>query len=356
METSLSDNMVKLVRYSVVSIKRDEEKPLVVGKEKLFDDNLDGEAFTTWVTSEVAGAHGVPDEDRKYLRVSYEVLGRWPKQDRKYEKRKLEKLDGILHAVEQVQLGNPFDRLGRRMDRQAGRLKTLRADLARCADGVAEGLYETLEQHRDQGEFEAVRITRARLAKALKEGAGAKFNTDGLEAFVGRYRGINRRYLFASGEEVEADAAEWFMTWEQGETKDDGEYVQRVVGSQRRHYASDELPDLSENLVDLALNLYRKDLGITGWLTTRVEARQELALIAYQFDKLKFLWVGQVLSPNLEPVLDKDVFWMFLEWLDPKEESPAYFMYGLMFEIDFDAGTAKPFGDSFRKARFDSVG
>jgi len=101
-DTNLSDDMVKLVRYSVISIKRDEEKPLLVGKEKVFDDNLDGEAFTTWVTSEVANAHGLSAEDRKYLRVSYEVLGRWPKQDRKYERRQLQKLEGIQKAIENL--------------------------------------------------------------------------------------------------------------------------------------------------------------------------------------------------------------------------------------------------------------
>ncbi len=101
-DTNLSDDMVKLVRYSVVSIKRDEEKSLLVGKEKVFDDNLDGEAFTTWVTSEVASAHGLSAEDRKYLRVSYEVLGRWPKQDRKYERSQLQKLEGIQRAIENL--------------------------------------------------------------------------------------------------------------------------------------------------------------------------------------------------------------------------------------------------------------
>lgn len=97
-DTNLSDDMVKLVRYSVVSVKRDlapAKAILVSGREKLFDDNLDGEAFATWVTSEVAAAEGMSEADRKYLRVSYEVLQRWPKQDREYERRQLEILEGI---------------------------------------------------------------------------------------------------------------------------------------------------------------------------------------------------------------------------------------------------------------------
>ena len=128
---------------------------------------------------------------------------------------------------------------------------------------------------------------------------------------------------------------------------------QTVVGSQVRHYDADDLPPISENKVDLALNVYRKDLGITGWLTTRVEFRQELALISYELKKGTFLWIGQVLDPKLQPVMGENVFWMFLEWI--RSRPRAYYMYGLMFAIDFESGHAEAFGDSFRKARFDAV-
>ena len=60
-----------------------------------------GAAFATWVISDYAESAGMSSEDRKYLRVSYEVMGRWPKQDRKFEKRQLEELAGhdVVHEM-----------------------------------------------------------------------------------------------------------------------------------------------------------------------------------------------------------------------------------------------------------------
>jgi len=97
-DTNLADDMVKLVRFTIVSIKRDEEK-ILKRDEEIFDDNMTDDAFATWVISKYGESRGMSSDDRKYLRVSYEVLGRWPKQDRKYEKRQLEVLEGIRQEL-----------------------------------------------------------------------------------------------------------------------------------------------------------------------------------------------------------------------------------------------------------------
>jgi hypothetical protein len=85
-----------------------------------------------------------------------------------------------------------------------------------------------------------------------------------------------------------------------------------------------------------------------------------MALISYEIRKGAFLWIGQVLSDKLEPVQNEKLFWMFFEWLVPPKKpntKPNYFMYGLMFEIDFDAPSARHFEpEGVRKARFDLVG
>jgi hypothetical protein len=98
MDRNLSDDMVKLVRYSIVSIQRDEERILHRGEE-IFDDNVTDDAFATWMISKYGDAQGLSSEERKYLRVPYEVLGRWARQDRKYEKRQLEVLEGIREEL-----------------------------------------------------------------------------------------------------------------------------------------------------------------------------------------------------------------------------------------------------------------
>lgn len=97
-DTNLADDMVKLVRYTIVSIKRDDEK-ILKRDEEIFDDNMTDDAFASWVISKYGDSQGLSSNDRKYLRVSYEVLGRWARQDRKYEKRQLEVLEGIRQEL-----------------------------------------------------------------------------------------------------------------------------------------------------------------------------------------------------------------------------------------------------------------
>jgi hypothetical protein len=110
MDTNLSDDMVKLVRYTIVSIERDDEK-VIHHAEEIVTDNLSDEAFSSWmiasylqsedyrIKSSKDAKHRIEHGDKKYLRVCFEVLCRWPKQDRKYEKRQLEVLEGIREAI-----------------------------------------------------------------------------------------------------------------------------------------------------------------------------------------------------------------------------------------------------------------
>lgn len=119
-DTNLNDDMVKLVRYTILTIQRDDEhilgeprdgqtgKLAVARGEKVVTDSMSDEAFSNWVITDYLRQDRhedvKDDEERKYLRVAYEVLGRWPKQDRKYEKRQLDALQGIQDALEQLKV------------------------------------------------------------------------------------------------------------------------------------------------------------------------------------------------------------------------------------------------------------
>ena len=362
MESSLSDDMVKLVRYSIVSIKRDDEKEIVSGEERLVTDNLTDDAFTSWMISqndEAIRKSGVLGNDRQYLRVSYEVRERWPKQDRKYEKRQLEVLGKIRNRIPgQPQPLPPFDEIAKRFNANTVRLRYLRQGFQLGAKTLAPDVSGAFAQFRDLGEFKAIDIVEADLKKAFAQGPSTPFDPAGLDSFPGRWLGVNREFDVTSQERPES-AATWHMTWEPGVFEQNKEYLQRVVGSKLKHYGSSELPPLTERKVDLALNVWRPELGIAGWLSTWVEGRSELALISYELSKGAFLWIGQILSEDLEPVGGEKFFWMFFEWIDLGGGKPnarkSYYMYGLQFEIDFVSGRAKLFGDSFRKARIEAV-
>lgn len=101
-EINLADDQVKLVRYSIVSVKRDQEE-ILEQDEILVTDNLTPEGFASWQIAayfQRDDHKDFPHEDKKYLRVCYEVLCRWVREPLHYEKRQLDELKGIREAIE----------------------------------------------------------------------------------------------------------------------------------------------------------------------------------------------------------------------------------------------------------------
>lgn len=122
-ERDLHDDMLKLVRYKILFVKRDLEYAFPE-HEELVADNIDGAGYTAWKVAEFVqnlGKTPIPDkwldkkyprdiskdskhpstidkldeEDKKYLRVYYEVLDRYPRERFKYEERQIEVLEQI---------------------------------------------------------------------------------------------------------------------------------------------------------------------------------------------------------------------------------------------------------------------
>ena len=97
MSKDLHDDMLKLVRFKVLFVKRESERVLKEGDE-LVADNLDSTAYTAWKIAELEKSgelKDIPDKDRKYLRVYYEVLDRYPREKFKYEEDQIEVLKEI---------------------------------------------------------------------------------------------------------------------------------------------------------------------------------------------------------------------------------------------------------------------
>jgi hypothetical protein len=126
-DNSLNDDMLKLVRYKILFVKRDYEVafPEV---EELVPDNITGNAFTAWKIAEFiqglketdapkkwrekgyprpypkGGPYKVVDfeeeGDKKYLRVYYEVLDRYVREKFKYEEEQIDVLKEIRDRLE----------------------------------------------------------------------------------------------------------------------------------------------------------------------------------------------------------------------------------------------------------------
>ena len=125
-DTNLNDDTLKLVRYKILFVKRGYEATFPE-KEELIGDDLSEAAFTNWKMAEFIQhldeieiprlwreknypklqtgdhpermIHSLPEEDKKYLRVFYEVLARYPRYKRNHRRRQLSALKSIRDAI-----------------------------------------------------------------------------------------------------------------------------------------------------------------------------------------------------------------------------------------------------------------
>ena len=93
--------MVKLVQYTIVSIKRCDERILKEGKV-IESEEMSPEAFATWVVALYLQEPDVyvPHDDKKFLRVFHSVLESWPRQGKDCcTDREVDVLRGIEEAI-----------------------------------------------------------------------------------------------------------------------------------------------------------------------------------------------------------------------------------------------------------------
>ncbi len=128
LDKDLHDDMLKLVRYKILFVKREYEHAFPE-MEDLVSDNMDGAAFAAWKVAEFiqhlakqktdaptkwgdkypsenrdtyikeGKLIAFPDHDKKYLRVYYEVLDRYPREKFKYEEQQIEVLKEIRNEL-----------------------------------------------------------------------------------------------------------------------------------------------------------------------------------------------------------------------------------------------------------------
>lgn len=124
MDKDLRDDMLKLVKYKVLFVKREYEHAFRE-QEDLVSENMDGQSFTAWKVAEFIQSlakrdtkvparwgkaypegfrdgevlTGLPDEDKMYLRIYYEVMDRYPREKFEYEERQIEVLEEIRDGL-----------------------------------------------------------------------------------------------------------------------------------------------------------------------------------------------------------------------------------------------------------------
>lgn len=97
-DTNLSDDDVKLVRFVLLTVKREDERILESG-DILVTENLDGSGFDAWIIGKYVRKYDIRQEDHKYLRVYFEVLERYSKEPFRHEQKQVRVLEEIRDAI-----------------------------------------------------------------------------------------------------------------------------------------------------------------------------------------------------------------------------------------------------------------
>jgi len=110
---SLDDDMVKLVGYTIVSLRRGHERVMDGGEGTMVvTDNMTGEAFTSWVIAKYlqqevtvpskptqTRAELISPGELKYLTVYYVVSKRWPRHGLAFEQTQVRVLKEIRDGI-----------------------------------------------------------------------------------------------------------------------------------------------------------------------------------------------------------------------------------------------------------------
>lgn len=112
MADEFANDDVKLVGYSIISLKRGAERVLPgSGNSMIVTDNISEKDFVSWVIArylqsemyaKLKQEEKLTEEDKKYLFVDYTVKRRWERNPLEFEEEQIEELEGIRDALAEI--------------------------------------------------------------------------------------------------------------------------------------------------------------------------------------------------------------------------------------------------------------
>jgi len=385
LDKDLRDDMLKLVRYKILFVRREYEVSFPE-QEDIVSENMDGDAFAAWKVAEFiqdlvkgetrvpqkwadkqypqgfikpAGDFrngtltGLPPEDKKYLRVYYEVLERYPREKFKYEEQQIRILEDIRDslAIKTAAIPTlpiaPHDELVHYIIDNKSKLAEWRAGFAKWADSFANLIADTFNGHSKAGEFPTPHVNAAHLAEAFSLSlAGQKdFRLDTFDRFAATSKGRFRVYDLATNK-LAIDPAPTFSVWDTTIPFQDGQ-LQKTTGSQRQYYWVSHVPDLSTGFADIMVNFFREDLGLTSWASRFQHGRIEMPAICYEIDDKHVFWINQLWTDQMEPMMGPNLFLVTLKSPGILDNKDCMFNISFSFSFDFASGKADVEGPTF---------
>ena len=390
LDKDLRDDMLKLVRYKILFVRREYEVAFPE-QEDIVSDNMDGDAFSAWKVAEFIqdlhrgetpipsrwveqnypppefrdGNHlnGIPHEDKKYLRVYFQVLERFPREKFKYEEQQIRVLEEIRDQVANMGdverlLPDPYAEMMNRLQLSADFFRNSRQALGRCADKISKDMADIMNKYRDIGHFVAPEISAQEIADAITN--PPPFNRATLDRFTGPTIGDLR--VIApndTGPFANIQAPPVYSVWGPArEVQGPGPYTsfqQKITGSNYRLIDPDDKMAIWRALADIQVdqifNAYTKDLGIVTWSAYRENHDNQLRSYGYEMNG-KLLWFNQMLNPDytqtigplpIQPplIVTKDQLIVSIDFILNEGGKTFFCVYALHINFDFQKCSAE---------------
>jgi hypothetical protein len=244
----------------------------------------------------------------------------------------------------------------RALEAHRGQLIDWRRGFARDSARLGPRIAEVFGRVPRTGDFPILAIEPGLLTTELARGLEIEqpFDPRNFDHFHGPALGRFSVRQLATGGLIAASTlhSHWAATYEQ-----DGVFIQKITGSPRGFYnpfaVTEE--DLANGMVDTTINVFRGDVGISGWVSNvSGGAREEMTSVTYDLGDGCLLWMNRVVRRNGLPVEDAP-FIVTLEWEGFIDRRFSFFVVGISFDIDFERCDAAVHGETFWTALYHKV-
>src|SRR5215469_9481529 len=335
LDKDLGDDMLKLVRYKVLFVRREYEVAFSE-HEDLVSDNMTGNSFVGLkiaefiqdveagkipIPSKWFSRHyppgltngdfltGIPHGDKKYLRVYYEVMERYPREKFKHEEQQIRVLEEIRDVIggsgSASGPSGPYVDLLKQLQFNAQLFNSWRQEFRPCAAGIAPQLSALFGQFKDLGTFQTPEITAEEIERALSNPPASSRET--LDSFAGSGDSILQVFVRKDGmPPADADVPpNHQMRGPVLQSTQPGiSYLQKITESYVQPVDPEDAASLQKalaaNQVDLHVHAFSDQSGLVSWSSLNQGGLVRMRAIAYPLEG-KILLFKQMLNPDLTP-------------------------------------------------------
>jgi hypothetical protein len=251
---------------------------------------------------------------------------------------------------ERLREDDPFSDMLRHKNAHTDKYVSWRRGFSRCSEVIAPYMADVFNRHLHMGEFPGLAIDAEQL-KAIFQRETRPFDEETFQRYGGPAKGLFRTYDLSTLKELDVSAL--YSVWDPKILRINGRLAKKITGSNTRYFHPESLPDLSAGKVDLILNSYREDVGLTSWVEIYQQGRRQRTSFAYKLPhQYEILWVVKDISQDGKPIENK-IFMLSHEWKGPLRGKTCYLMAAFLLEIDIQEWTIILSGDRFWRALYE---